>query len=229
MYHSTDHCTMIADGFIPFSAMIGRRLFILLEASMDRSHALLFLLAITTFACDKQDELPAHERFEFHRELSIGAPISAILDLCGASSCKIQDSDVFNEIEYVSDSAARVRGVILRTPAPVPSSVMESQEIFKRTRLRLQQILGDGQTFLKTADPTYWPERDTMTRVVTLSTDDRQRTVLAVGAVGPDGERAPAFSAARDQINVHTYWEKILTASGLSQQQERPGQKTPAL
>lgn len=183
----------------------GPRIFALLS--------LIGLLAPVTSACEKEPALLAHEQLGFHEELSIGTPITTILEVCGTPRCTLRDSAIFSEIEYVSDSATLIRGVILRTKAPDPPSVLESQEVFKRTRQTLQLTLGEGQTFLKSADPTYWPKRDVMARVVTLTTDDKQRTVLSVGAVGPDAEKIPEFGDARDQIKVYDYWKKITAAS----------------
>ncbi|MBH25459.1 MAG: hypothetical protein CMH57_13630 [Myxococcales bacterium] len=158
---------------------------------------------------------PEQQRFEHHHKHRIGAPGQEILTRCGGSVCALVDHDVFAEIEYVMDKDGTISGVLLKAHPPTSPSLHESQEIFRRTRAILQTALGEGQSYLKSGDPTYWPARDASERIVTLTTTDGGQTVLAVGAVGPDAERIPADGPARDRAKAQKQWETIATSPSL--------------
>ena len=148
-------------------------------------------------------------------EVSVNSPIAAMQEKCGANKCAITHS-VFEEIEFLPDSAGKIKAVVLRCPAPA-GGVQASQERFAQVRGVLRKTLGEGETFLATADPSYWPRRRRQERVVTLTIDDNERTVLAIGPGGPDAEKIPATGAANNRPLVQSYWIKILGTPSFDQ------------
>lgn len=164
-----------------------------------------------TPACKDASDSPAagpHQRLGFHAQVKPGTSLTSIQQACGGTICKLEGSP-FVELEFITDASANVQGYLLRTAAPSPSNVRESQQGFEAAKLLVTQHLGKGESFLQSGDPTYWPERSKEGRVVTLTSSDQGFTVLAVGAVGPDSDKIPPQGAAFDLKQVEAWWEKV--------------------
>jgi len=168
----------------------------------------LLVVGLISVSCQSQPEASPHEALSYHAKFKPGMPLAPILELCGGPICALKGS-TFQEVEYVSDSSANIKGYVLRTAAPTPPNVQKSQELFASTRQAMIVLLGSGESFLQSGDPTYWPTRDKEARVVTLTSEDDQHTVVAVGAVGPDAEKIPPDGVANDPAQVAAYWDKL--------------------
>ncbi len=183
---------------------------------------MLLPVSLWVAACGCSDPKPqAHETVTFHKDVKLGADANPIIEACGGLKCPLKDNQVFNEVEYLTDSAAKVQGVAFRTMAPDPPNVSKSQEIFERTRILMISAFGKGEAFVKTGDPTYWPGRHVEERVVTLTIDESQRTVLSIGAVGPDAEKIPRNGRAHDQKEVAKYLAKLMKLDALKPKKKK--------
>jgi len=129
--------------------------------------------------------------------------------------CPLKGHPIFQDIHYFTDDSGIITGILLKSPSPSSASLDESREIFQHARATLKLALGEGQSYLKSGDPTYWPARDASERIVTLTTTDEGQTVLAIGAVGPDAARIPANGHARDLVRAQKLWETIATSPAL--------------
>ncbi len=176
-----------------------------------KKHYILIALAALLTGAGCQEEAPPpqpHAALSYHGAITPGASLGPVQEACGGTICKLQGGR-FAELEYVTDASAQVQGYLLRTSAPQPPNVQESQQRFERLRMELTALLGPGESFLRSGDPTYWPRRDKGERVVTLTSSEQGFAILAVGAVGPDAEKIPAQGAARDPKAVATWWSRV--------------------
>lgn len=179
------------------------------KSAFRRGPGLLSLIALLLALSSGCQEAPKpQEGRAFHAEIKIGAPIAEVVKVCPERRCVITDAP-FEEVEYTANAAGLIKAVTLRFPAVKPPSVQASQEYFGKVRAQVEAVLGPGQTFLASGDPTYWPMRKRNERVVTLTMDHSDRTVLSIGPAGPDAEKIADTGAANNPEAVQRYWTKL--------------------
>jgi hypothetical protein len=166
---------------------------------------ILAALCALILSCKGSPEAPP---LSWHAEVQIKAPIAAVEARCGGRRCALEHPRL-DSIEYGADASGRIKAVLVRFKLPPERSVQASRDLFTAAREQLKVGLGDGKTYLASGDPTYWPERDPNERVVTLTVDEEERPVLAIGAIGPGADKLPPGGAAGDLGQVQRWWDKI--------------------
>ena len=172
----------------------------------SRVLGVLLILSLVGGAC-KSEESEEGDLLASYASVAINSPAEALEERCPDLKCPLSNS-FFDEVEFVPDAAGKIKAVVLRCPPP-RGGVQASQEFFERARGIIQNNLGRGETFLASGDPTYWPARKRPLRVVTMTIDDSERTVVAIGPAGPDAEKIPPTGAANNREEVQKYWTKI--------------------
>jgi hypothetical protein len=157
--------------------------------------------------CQRGDQAP---ELAWHGTVKIKSPITAVEQKCGGRRCAVQGHPSVDSIEYDANAAGDIKAVLVRYKLPKERSVKASRTLYEQARDGLKKELGEGKTYLASGDPYYWPRRDARERVVTITVDQEERPVLAVGAVGPGAEKIPAGGAARDMRQVQQWWGRIL-------------------
>lgn len=156
----------------------------------------------------------------WHSGVEIKSPIQAVEARCGGRRCAVKDHPSVESIEYDANAAGDIKAVLVRFKLPAERSVKASRMLYEQARDGLKKELGEGKTYLASEDPYYWPQRDPKERVVTITVDQEERPVLAIGAVGPGGDKVPEGGAARDLRQVKEWWGRILPA--LQEQAKAP-------
>ncbi len=184
------------------------------------------VLGLLSWGCQNEAQKQAakagpEQTFAFHKAMKIGMPMEEVAVHCPKDyTCKLTDS-MANEITYVGDSAGRVKAIVLLFPAVEPPSVQASQEYFRRVKRLVGEKLGKGESFLESGDPTYWPSRLREKRVVGLTMDNADRTVLAIGPGGPDADKIGSKGVANNPKEVQKYWEKATQIPALQPKKDK--------
>ncbi len=163
------------------------------------------LLALSLGGCKSKSPT---QNLSWHEKVEIKSPMKTVLDTCGGPRC-VLEHPTLDSIEYGADASGRVKAVLVKYKLPPERSVQESRNIFTLARTTMKKTLGEGKTYLASGDPTYWPARDEKERIVTVTVDDEERTVIAIGAIGPGAQKIPLGGDAHDLKKVQSYWTRI--------------------
>ena len=174
---------------------------------MGRRGAVLCALWVGLLGAGCEKPAPS-KSLSWHAAVKIKDPIEPIEAACGGRRCPV-DHPRIESLDYSADGAGRVDGVLVRYKLPHQRSVEVSQNVFAQLKQKLEAGLGESQTFLQSGDPCYWPARSVEERVVELTVDRDDRTILAVGAVGPNADKVPTGGAARDIRRVEKFWTQV--------------------
>ncbi len=166
------------------------------------------LAALAGMGCPSKDG-PKGDSLQAKATIAIDAPVEQAEEVCPGLRCPLEHS-LFDEIEYVPDAAGRIKAVVLRCAPPPDRSVQASRESFERIRGLITNALGTGESFLESGDPTYWPERAREKRIMTITINRDERTIIAIGPAGPDAAKIPPSGAANNRKAAQEYWQKIL-------------------
>ncbi len=182
------------------------------QSTVKILHLCGFSMLLFLVACKAQDG--DSMSLESLKSIAIDSPISEVEARCPERRCQLE-KNFFKEVEFTPDAAGKIKAVVLRCPIPT-GGVQAGQEHFERIRGVMRDNLGKGESFLASGDPTYWPGRRREDRVVTLTIDNSDRTIIAIGPAGPDAATIPATGTANNRQEVQKFWQKIAAIATFS-------------